>query len=28
MAMYAAAGEEIQILWGGIHKWRKTEQGY
>ena len=24
---YTAAGGEVQVLWGGIHEWRKTEQG-
>ena len=24
---YTAAGREVQIPWGGIHKWRKAEQG-
>jgi len=27
MRQYTAAGGEVQVPWGGIHEWRKTEQG-
>jgi len=24
--IYTAAGADVQVLWGGIHEWRKSEQ--